>query len=220
MTDLYETLGVKRDADDKAIRAAYRKRAKSAHPDGGGSTEDFGVLQRAMVVLLDPKARQRYDETGKVEEPAPDNEEAAALQFVLSQVDFVLAQIEARGLFLDSVDVVGDAKRGLGQKIDLLMGNIRLAKATIAALEKAAARFRAKCGQNRIAPMLRAKIAAFERNIVSNERDKRIVERAIAILDDHEFGSGGGKTSERAPNPYRISEDLVREEMRKSGLWR
>ncbi|MDP9366708.1 MAG: DnaJ domain-containing protein, partial [Chloroflexota bacterium] len=31
--DYYQTLGVPRDADEKAVRAAYRKLARKHHPD-------------------------------------------------------------------------------------------------------------------------------------------------------------------------------------------
>jgi len=33
MTDLYGELGIERDADEKEIRKAYRRRAKTAHPN-------------------------------------------------------------------------------------------------------------------------------------------------------------------------------------------
>ncbi len=39
--DPYELLGVARDADEAAIKAAYRKVAKTAHPDAGGDAEAF-----------------------------------------------------------------------------------------------------------------------------------------------------------------------------------
>ena len=34
--DYYEVLGIKRDADDAAIKKAYRKLAKKYHPDSNG----------------------------------------------------------------------------------------------------------------------------------------------------------------------------------------
>ena len=51
MTDLYKTLGVKRTAAPKDIHKAYRKKAKSAHPDSGGSVEAFNTLVLAYSVL-------------------------------------------------------------------------------------------------------------------------------------------------------------------------
>jgi curved DNA-binding protein len=66
--NLYDTLGVKRDASDDDIRKAYRKLAKKHHPDvnpGNKSAEDkFKAVSAAYEVLSDPKKRANYDEFG------------------------------------------------------------------------------------------------------------------------------------------------------------
>ncbi|WP_349434667.1 DnaJ domain-containing protein [Pararhizobium sp. A13] len=62
--DPYETLGLERDADGDAIKTAYRKAAKTAHPDSGGDTEEFGRLQACYDLLKDPVRRKVYDNTG------------------------------------------------------------------------------------------------------------------------------------------------------------
>jgi len=67
--NLYETLGVKRDASDADIRKAYRKLAKKHHPDvnpGNKAAEDrFKAVSSAYEVLSDPKKRADYDEFGE-----------------------------------------------------------------------------------------------------------------------------------------------------------
>lgn len=66
--NLYETLGVKRDASEDAIRKAYRKLARKHHPDvnpGNKSAEDkFKAIASAYEVLSDAKKRAAYDEFG------------------------------------------------------------------------------------------------------------------------------------------------------------
>jgi curved DNA-binding protein len=66
--NLYETLGVQRDATDDAIRKAYRKLARKHHPDvnpGNKSAEDkFKSISSAYEVLSDAKKRAAYDEFG------------------------------------------------------------------------------------------------------------------------------------------------------------
>ena len=64
MIDPYALLGVGRSADDSAIKSAYRKAAKGAHPDSGGDAEQFGKLQVAYELLKDPVRRRVYDDTG------------------------------------------------------------------------------------------------------------------------------------------------------------
>jgi len=64
-SDLYDLLGVPRDASLSAIKAAFRGKAKDSHPDLGGDPEVFHRLKLAYDVLTDPKARRHYDETGE-----------------------------------------------------------------------------------------------------------------------------------------------------------
>lgn len=66
--DYYKLLGVDRAADDKAIRAAYRKLARKYHPDvnpGDASAEErFKEISEAYDVLSDPASRKLYDRYG------------------------------------------------------------------------------------------------------------------------------------------------------------
>ena len=56
--DDYELLGLRRSASVEEIRAAYRKAAKQAHPDRGGSAEAFVRVQRAAEFLLAEAAKR------------------------------------------------------------------------------------------------------------------------------------------------------------------
>jgi len=65
MKDPYETLGVQRNADEAAIRAAYRKLAKKHHPDVNPNKPDaavrFGEISAAHELLSDKDKRARFD---------------------------------------------------------------------------------------------------------------------------------------------------------------
>mmetsp|Transcript_29183 Transcript_29183/g.62524 ORF Transcript_29183/g.62524 Transcript_29183/m.62524 type:complete len:412 (+) Transcript_29183:169-1404(+) len=63
-TKLYETLGIEKDADVKAIKKAYRKMAMKHHPDKGGDEHTFKEINAAYEVLSDPDKRAKYDKFG------------------------------------------------------------------------------------------------------------------------------------------------------------
>lgn len=84
--DLYATLGVDRTADKAEMRRAYRRKAKSAHPDAGGSAAAFHRLKTALSVLSDDARRQRYDQTGEVDEGQPLDQDLARRLEVLGLI--------------------------------------------------------------------------------------------------------------------------------------
>ena len=66
--DLYEVLGLSRDADTSEIRSAYKQLAKEHHPDKGGDPEKFKELSQAHETLSDEGKRRMYDMTGSISE--------------------------------------------------------------------------------------------------------------------------------------------------------
>lgn len=78
--DLYDVLGVDKDANDKEIRDAYHKKAKEHHPDKGGDSMIFASVSFAYKVLSDPASRKEYDEFGSTSEAS--EKEKAALEHV------------------------------------------------------------------------------------------------------------------------------------------
>src|SRR5690348_11449125 len=69
-TNFYDTLGVKKDASDAEIKAAYRKLARQHHPDRNPGDKQaearFKEIQEAFAVLSDKKKRAHYDRFGTV----------------------------------------------------------------------------------------------------------------------------------------------------------
>ena len=63
--DFYAILGVPSDADDAAIKKAYRKLARKHHPDKNAgdpaAEQKFKDITEANSVLSDPKQREEYD---------------------------------------------------------------------------------------------------------------------------------------------------------------
>ena len=64
--DFYQVLGVDKDADQAAIKKAYRKLARENHPDSRpgdkAAEERFKQVAEAYDVVGDPAKRKQYDE--------------------------------------------------------------------------------------------------------------------------------------------------------------
>jgi len=74
--NLYETLGIKKDATQQEIKSALYKKAKKNHPDktdgSKKATKDankkMADINKAYMILSDLVKRKHYDETGEEEE--------------------------------------------------------------------------------------------------------------------------------------------------------
>jgi molecular chaperone DnaJ len=93
--DYYEVLGLGRDADEQAIKGAYRRLALQYHPDRNPNNptaeEKFKEASEAYSVLSDPQKRAAYDRYGH-----------AGLQGVGAQGGF------DPNAFADFSDILGD----------------------------------------------------------------------------------------------------------------
>ena len=65
----YDVLGVVKDADEKVLKSAFRKKAMEYHPDRNPGCKDseakFKEMSEAYEVLNDPQKRAAYDRFGK-----------------------------------------------------------------------------------------------------------------------------------------------------------
>ena len=69
--DHYGVLGIEPDADERAVKRAYRKAARACHPDlpenkgSASAARRFQEIRAAYDVLSDPKKRAHYDRWGR-----------------------------------------------------------------------------------------------------------------------------------------------------------
>lgn len=83
-TDCYQLLNISPNADDKAIRRAYRERSKELHPDVNPSPNaaaQFAKLSQAVDTLLDPIERLKHDDRFGYHKKARSQDENAKQQF-------------------------------------------------------------------------------------------------------------------------------------------
>jgi len=79
--DYYEVLGIPRTATTEEVQQAYRKLARTYHPDVNSdpsAEERFKDINEAYQVLKDPKTRERYDRFGPDFRRVPEDFDPAA----------------------------------------------------------------------------------------------------------------------------------------------
>lgn len=186
----YDELGIAPDADAAAVRRAYRKRAKSTHPDHGGDAKAFARTKTASVVLLDPAKRARFDRDGIIDEEAPDNALSEALVVISQLLDAAIVQCAQQGREPQTVDLLGmmqrtgqEAKGGMSQRT-------REVAKHLAWSERLRGRFKlrkkAERG-NRVAALLDQRIAAQRATIAKCEHEIAALDRALTMLADYSF---------------------------------
>ena len=61
--NLYEELGLKKNASKEEIKSSYRRLVKRHHPDAGGEKDRFLAIQIAWETLNDPIKKEKYDKS-------------------------------------------------------------------------------------------------------------------------------------------------------------
>lgn len=180
--DPYQELGVPKDADAAAIKAAYRKRSRATHPDKGGATADFQRASAAYRLLADPVRRARYDATGEAD-AGVDNEAARLLSILANLVLGVV----------NTVDVAHqDVMREVCRRIDSDFEAVKQAKKEvhkkIARFEKAAKRVRRKsAGDNAVAGILTAEAEKMKAILAQHDTNLEMLHRLDEMAKDYDY---------------------------------
>ena len=184
--DLYEDLGVDKDADQETIRRTYRKRAKKAHPDAGGDPAEFAALALAHAVLSDTEKRALYDETGETSSAIFEEQGAKAL--------LVAEMMEAAKMpgSISELQLVNNMQNRLEQNLDAAEANIEKHKLAIknVGIIHDRLKYFGK-GQSHLHLVLDNQKRELEAGIVNIQRTLRIIQRALELLEDYEFESKG-----------------------------
>lgn len=103
MTDYYAILGVERDADNTAIKKAYRKLASLYHTDKGleQSDDKFKELTEVYQTLIDPEKRKQYDLGANTK----------ILALVEQEFMQIILQLGSKSLTVNVVAIVQDSFR-------------------------------------------------------------------------------------------------------------
>ena len=185
MIDLYQLLGLKRAATREEVRKAYRRKAKSSHPDSGGSVEAFNTLTAAHDVLADARRRERYDSTGEIEQARPDNFDGSAIEVIAQKLGMII-HAEQDLTSLDIGAVIEQAIRADIASRKSSIANQRRAVERAAAL-RARVKRKANNEDNMLARVLDWHEVSAKDNVRKNEEAVRAMERALEILEGYSF---------------------------------
>ena len=116
--DPYGVLGLGRDAEAGAVKAAYRLKVRTAHPDRGGDPDVFIGIVRAFDVLSDPDARRLYDETGIVDPDAVARLRNEVAVVLADMFDAAVRTAIDTGLPLDGVDFIAMMSTAVANNAD------------------------------------------------------------------------------------------------------
>jgi curved DNA-binding protein CbpA len=181
--DPYKMLGVRRNASKATIRAAYRKIAKTLHPDAGGDPKAFAAARLAHDVLMDKERRARYDATGELDETRADNAVAEILAVLSKAFDLVIGELFKAGRSPADVDMVKHMREVLAQRHDKLVERQGMERVARDLLQKAVGRFTGEDGaSNPLNAMVEAKQRATDQMLEAIAGEMALNERAIQFL--------------------------------------
>ena len=185
--DPYVTLGLHPAADPAAIKAAYRRSVRVAHPDRGGNADDFIAIVKAFGVLSDPVAKRLFDETGQIDENGARDYRQDVVVILADMFDTAVATALGVDLPLHAVDFIEQMSAVV--QVQLLDANDESQKLDrqIQALEDLRARIKRRDGATnlfvmRLNEQVRAKVEAHRASL----RRLALLETAASELANYD----------------------------------
>lgn len=182
----YETLGVDPSANAEVIKAAYRAKAKTLHPDAGGGADDFARLSQAFEILSDPKRRKAYDETGAIDATNGNNADIMAWEIIAMVLEnFLMEQVDHT-----DEDVLARMIVGIDNALKVIDGNISGASTSVRRAEKMLKKFKRKkkvAGTDMLAKMLDFRLRQARGHLGEFEKQRRHHIRAKELLAEYSY---------------------------------
>lgn len=186
---LYVALGLKINATKADIRAAYRRLAKTCHPDmfpgDSEAAARWAEINLAHEVLTNEEDRAHYDKTGNIPTQNKAHIEEVALA-ILSKVmmDVVFAPIDAT-----KADVKNQATLHLQDRIKEFRNQLNVLEGAIERSQALRGRWtrNAAGGHNVMDSMVKRQVEEIKLSQAALRDQITAHERAIEIMGDHEF---------------------------------
>lgn len=182
LIDPYAMLGLERDADAAAVKRAYRKLAKTAHPDGGGDADAFGRVTASYELLTDPVRRKVYDDTGYDPQLA-DALDLKGLMILETLVNEIILDEREPGSF----DPVATLRRKLTDDILKARFHILELERHRNRVRKHMDRLGRRPGADVLGSMLRARSQSIADAIKAAETQIEAIEQAYTMLEGYSY---------------------------------
>lgn len=191
MTSLYDIIGVPQNATLAEIKAAYKARAKTMHPDKGGDADAFAKLAEAYDILANEVDRKRYDETGAIHRPTPfEDEVLKALAANLAKV--VNSVTESNWTPDHPADLHAMLRESLVTNRQQFEGNLSKTRRRLAILGRMLEKAKPK-GEgtgNPVLTLLTGSVAQQEVTAENIEAGIKVLDAAIERVDDLKWTGG------------------------------
>ncbi len=177
--NLYDILGVDKNATAEEIKEAFRNSAKDNHPDVGGSAEKMAEANHAYSVLINPQKRERYDSTGE-DYDIPFDERFSAF------VNEVFMSIVEQAEDVDHYDLIEEFKNKTDQIENNIIKNKREYEKKLTKFNKVAKRIKTS-KRDYISNVLQAQIDDFKKKIKACESDFQFIKSCKEILEGYNY---------------------------------
>ena len=177
MKNLYDVLGVNKDADKDAIKKAHRNGVKKNHPDKGGDKELFQEIQLAYDVLSDEQRRNKYDETGETDKPRD-----LFAEMFASFIDSLVSHLETSKT--DNIDLIELGNAMLQQELEELTRKKHVVNRSLELLENALKRMDSKKGSTLMQDITKSKIKTSTLHLTKLEEGIEFYTKAMVELQE------------------------------------
>lgn len=180
MKNPYDTLGVPKDATADQIKGAYRRKARKAHPDKGGTVEEFQELGHAYALLSDQSKRDHYDKTGT----GPDDHSTRMLR----ELAVLFLRVVENSSNLEFVNPIDEMDKAIRQAINHKKGMMLNAERIIAKMTTGLERLSySGKGENILAAMLKADMEQRKVGVMHMQAELERAEQMLKMLSSYSY---------------------------------
>jgi curved DNA-binding protein CbpA len=178
----YHILGVPREASEAEIRQAFRHKARTEHPDAGGSPDAFQRLKDAYDILSDPLRRQHYDRTGTSEPAALDQHTAQIRDIIAAGLDQALFKSGADPDYAKGRDILQLTIAEIAERRQAWRAECGHYEEALQVARQLADRFKVSDGRNLMNEAVSSRIAICETEMARLTAHIALADEALAAL--------------------------------------